>query len=141
MWQCGGTVEIAPCSHVGHLFRKSSPYTFPGGVSEVFYGNLARVALVWMDEWKEFFFKFNPGKLKLEKPNMFLVHSIVVHVILLFLEAERMRDRQPVRSRLELRKQLNCKGFRWYLKNVWPQHFFPMEDRFFGMVSIRTFIL
>lgn len=25
------------------------------------YSNLARVALVWMDDWKEFFFKFNPG--------------------------------------------------------------------------------
>lgn len=26
------------------------------------YTNLARVALVWMDEWQEFYFKFNPGK-------------------------------------------------------------------------------
>lgn len=56
-------MEIAPCSHVGHLFRKSSPYTFPGGVTDVLFGNLARVALVWMDEWKEFYFKFNPGKI------------------------------------------------------------------------------
>ena len=61
VWQCGGSVEITPCSHVGHLFRKSSPYTFPGGVGDILYGNLARVALVWMDEWAEFYFKFNPG--------------------------------------------------------------------------------
>lgn len=62
-WQCGGSIEIAPCSHVGHLFRKSSPYTFPGGVGDILYGNLARVALVWMDQWAEFYFKFNPGEI------------------------------------------------------------------------------
>lgn len=61
VWQCGGRVETSPCSHVAHVFRKSSPYSFPGGVDKILYSNLARVALVWMDEWKEFYFKLNPG--------------------------------------------------------------------------------
>lgn len=54
----GGRIEIIPCSHVGHLFRKSSPYTFPGGVGNVLNTNLARAAVVWMDDWAEFFFKY-----------------------------------------------------------------------------------
>ncbi|XP_050534995.1 polypeptide N-acetylgalactosaminyltransferase 13-like isoform X2 [Daktulosphaira vitifoliae] len=110
VWQCGGSIEIAPCSHVGHIFRKSSPYTFPGGVSRILYTNLARVALVWMDEWQDFYFKFNP-------------------------EAEKLKDEQQIRTRLELREQLQCKGFKWYLDNVWPEHFMPTDKRFFGKVK------
>jgi len=66
IWQCGGHIEIVPCSHVGHLFRKSSPYTFPGGVNEILNENLVRVALVWMDDWADFYFKFNPQTAKLK---------------------------------------------------------------------------
>ncbi|XP_045121759.1 polypeptide N-acetylgalactosaminyltransferase 1-like [Portunus trituberculatus] len=111
VWMCGGSVEIAPCSHVGHVFRKSSPYTFPGqgGVGGVLYRNLARVALVWLDDWSEFYFKINS-------------------------EAARVRDDVTVRDRLMLRDRLQCHDFQWYLDNIWPEHFFPTKDGFFGKI-------
>lgn len=109
VWQCGGKIEIVPCSHVGHLFRKSSPYTFPGGITKTLYANLARVALVWMDNWANFYFKYNSA-------------------------AREAASSQNVSKRLELRKKLKCKSFEWYLDNVWPQHFFPKADRFFGKI-------
>ncbi|XP_016912868.1 polypeptide N-acetylgalactosaminyltransferase 3 isoform X3 [Apis cerana] len=94
----------------GGLFSMNRDYFFElGGVGEILYGNLARVALVWMDEWAEFYFKFNA-------------------------EAARLRDKQTIRSRLELRKKLQCKNFEWYLDNIWPEHFFPKDDRFFGRI-------
>lgn len=58
---CGGTLEIATCSHVGHVFRKSTPYTFPGGTSKIVNHNNARLAEVWLDQWKYFYYNINPG--------------------------------------------------------------------------------
>ncbi|KAK9888058.1 hypothetical protein WA026_000334 [Henosepilachna vigintioctopunctata] len=109
IWMCGGKVQIAPCSRVGHIFRKASPYTFPGGIKKTLYANLARVALVWMDEWTDFYFRFN------EAPNA-------------------IKHEQNISSRLQLKKELKCKSFEWYLENVWPEHFFPTRNRFFGHI-------
>lgn len=46
---------------MGHVFRDKSPYTFPGGVAKIVLHNAARVAEVWLDEWREFYYAMSPG--------------------------------------------------------------------------------
>ena len=67
IWQCGGRIKISPCSHVGHVFRKSSPYKWPGGVSKILQRNNRRLADVWMDEYRFLWFYISAGLLW--KPN------------------------------------------------------------------------
>lgn len=68
VWQCGGALEIVTCSHVGHVFRKATPYSFPGGTGQVINKNNRRLAEVWMDDFKDFFYIISPGAPGLRPP-------------------------------------------------------------------------
>ena len=52
-------MEFIPCSHVGHIFRKYSPYNWTSEVvnhEDISLYNNERVAEVWLDEYKEIFY-------------------------------------------------------------------------------------
>ncbi|CAG0890730.1 unnamed protein product [Cyprideis torosa] len=119
LWQCGGRVLIQPCSHVGHLFRSASPYTFPreGGVGSVLQQNFARVAEVWMDQWKEFFYKLNPGE-----PRSPVGSDLGIHHV---LSSIKHHLRESV---------LKCRGFEYFLKEAWDEHFMPNASRIVGQI-------
>lgn len=106
IWQCGGELELIPCSRVGHIFRKRQPYTFPGGVDKILIKNNMRLAEVWMDEYKEHFYA--------KRPDI------------------RKRSYGDISDRLALREKLHCKSFQWYLNNVYSELPLPNENLRYG---------
>lgn len=94
IWMCGGSLEVMPCSRVGHIFRYARPYGSPNNTDTASINSMRTVA-VWFDEYQEKFYSKKP-----------------------WLEGRAYGD---VTERVELRKKLNCSNFDWYINNVFPE--------------------
>lgn len=45
-WMCGGSLEIVPCSHVGHVFKVKSPYNDDDKILKKNFVRLAKVVYI-----------------------------------------------------------------------------------------------
>ncbi|XP_046665615.1 N-acetylgalactosaminyltransferase 6-like isoform X2 [Homalodisca vitripennis] len=91
IWQCGGRMFDAPCSRVGHIYRKFAPFPNPG-IGDFVGKNYRRVAEVWMDEYAEYLYKRRPQY--------------------------RSIDPGDLTEQKAIRERLHCRPFRWFMEEV-----------------------
>uniref|UniRef100_A0A6E8WB05 Polypeptide N-acetylgalactosaminyltransferase n=1 Tax=Anopheles coluzzii TaxID=1518534 RepID=A0A6E8WB05_ANOCL len=102
-WMCGGMLLTVPCSRVGHVQKHSHPYLFDVAMDLPMH-NSARLAEVWMDEYKQVVFDVNGLPRYVE---------------------ERFGS---VEERKQVRERANCKTFRYYLQRAFPELRSPAID-------------
>nr|XP_061843619.1 polypeptide N-acetylgalactosaminyltransferase 16-like [Nerophis lumbriciformis] len=115
VWMCGGSLEILPCSRVGHVFRKRHPYDFPEGNALTYIKNTRRAAEVWMDEYKQYYYSARPSA--------------------------QGKAFGSIADRLTLRRKLNCKPFRWYMENIYPELRVPEQEAVSSILKQGTLCL
>ncbi|QQP50858.1 Uncharacterized protein FKW44_012002, partial [Caligus rogercresseyi] len=106
IWRCGGSLLIVPCSRVGHVYRRKSPHSVPGG----FLGQLeiegestlGAVQGFWFDEYYDFYSYMNPKNVELG----------------------------DLSSRLKLKQ--GCHDMDWYLSTVYPDSPLPIKCKYIG---------
>ncbi|XP_029104235.1 polypeptide N-acetylgalactosaminyltransferase 15-like [Scleropages formosus] len=107
VWLCGGSMEVIPCSRVGHLEQFHPSFTLPD--DDTVEKNKIRVAETWLDAYKNIFYKRNTVA-------FFIWQS----------------ESSNCTERVKLQKMLGCKNFQWYLSNVHQDLYIPQDRQGFS---------
>ncbi|XP_037027892.1 polypeptide N-acetylgalactosaminyltransferase 16-like [Bradysia coprophila] len=108
-WMCGGHVEVAVCSRVGHVFRRKHSFDFPNGIRDTIQHNTRCIAESWLEDYKFFFYSTQPKAQPIEMDTNTCSKSIQ--------KANR------------LKQKLQCRSFRWYLQNVFQELRIPNDQQ------------
>jgi len=100
VWMCGGKLLVFPCSHIGHVSRDINTYD----KGERFWYNIKRATSVLLDdEYRR-------------------------HVHLRIPEHQVNSGHGDIEDRVNLINNLQCKNFKWYLENVFPEKYVPADS-------------
>ena len=102
-WMCAGGVFMAPCSHMGHIYKPRQSFTDAVEADKNWLIDAARVAEVWLDEYKQYFYAARVTANELALGDL--------------------------KSMLNVKKNLKCRSFKWYLINVAKDVFVPDKRR------------
>ena len=119
-WMCGGSMYIYPCSVVAHIFRRFLPYEFPFqyGGGDIVRKNYQRIAEIWMDEYKLFYYAATKE----------------------IFPFSTKKERYTLEHRKAIRRKLSCKTFKWYLQNIAKDVVLPrMDSNVQGQVKSASF--
>ncbi|XP_022328261.2 polypeptide N-acetylgalactosaminyltransferase 5-like isoform X1 [Crassostrea virginica] len=107
VWQCGGSVEMVPCSHAAHLYRGVA---WVKDLSKEKPNNNDRVIAVWMDDYAPIFREMGGNKSTLQSGD--------------------------VSERLKIRSRNNCKSFQYFLDTIqkYVHYYVPLNLKAKGMI-------
>ena len=96
-----------------YKFQPRLPYSFRGDASKVVQRNLIRVAEVWWDDYKQYYYA---------------TQSSLTPI-----------DVISLRQRKKIRENLKCHSFQWYMDNLLPEVVVPIGlPEYFGLLHIKS---